>query len=98
MKNVLFISYDGMTDPLGQSQVIPYLAALTKYGYRFTILSCEKKDKYKLHKDEIENALKSLHIKWKPIPYHKNPPVLSSLYDVMMLKKTAKKLHDTTAV
>ncbi len=29
-KKVLFISYDGMTDQLGQSQVIPYLKALTK--------------------------------------------------------------------
>jgi hypothetical protein len=45
MKNILFISYDGMTDPLGQSQVIPYLSGLAEYGYRFTILTSEKKGK-----------------------------------------------------
>ncbi len=29
---VLYLSYDGMTDPLGQSQVIPYLVGLSKRG------------------------------------------------------------------
>ena len=29
-KQVLFISYNGMLDPLGQSQVIPYLKELSQ--------------------------------------------------------------------
>jgi glycosyltransferase involved in cell wall biosynthesis len=82
-----------MTDPLGQSQVIPYLTGLTAYGYQFTILSCEKKKRYFLHKDEIEKLLKSFPIKWFPIFYHKKPPVLSSVYDVYQLKKEAKQLY-----
>src|SRR5690348_4706195 len=93
MSNILFISYDGMTDPLGQSQVIPYLAGLSRHGYQFTILSCEKKERYFLHKDEIEKLLKSFAIKWFPIFYHKKPPVLSSVYDVYQLKKKAKQLY-----
>lgn len=93
MKKILFISYDGMTDPLGQSQVIPYLAGLTRYGYQFTILSCEKPEKFILHKTEVENFLKTFPIKWVPIPYHKKPPVISSIYDVYHLKKKAKQLH-----
>jgi hypothetical protein len=31
-----------MTDPLGQSQVLPYLTELSKQGYAITILSFEK--------------------------------------------------------
>jgi glycosyltransferase involved in cell wall biosynthesis len=93
MKKILFISYDGMTDPLGQSQVIPYLAGLTKYGYCFTILSCEKPKRYHLHKKYVEDLLKPYSIKWVPIPYHKQPAVLSSLYDVYQLKKRARLLH-----
>jgi len=92
-KNILFISYDGMTDPLGQSQVIPYLAGLTKYGYRFTILSCDKPQRYALHKHYVEKLLKPYPIKWVSIPYHKKPPVLSSVYDVVMLKRKARQLH-----
>lgn len=93
MKNILFISYDGMSDPLGQSQVIPYLAGLTKYEYKFTILSCEKPKRYHLQKNYVEDLLKPYPITWVPIPYHKNPAVLSSLYDVYQLKKKARLLH-----
>lgn len=93
MKNILFISYDGMTDPLGQSQVIPYLSGLTKFGYRFTILSCDKPEKYKENKKYVQDLIAGYPIEWVSIPYHKNPPVLSSIYDYRMLKKTAKQLH-----
>ena len=92
-KNILFISYDGMTDPLGQSQVIPYLAGLTAYGYGFTILSCDKPDKYLQQKEYVMDLLEPYSIKWISIPYHKNPPVLSSYYDFIMLKKKAKELY-----
>jgi glycosyltransferase involved in cell wall biosynthesis len=92
-KRILFISYDGMTDPLGQSQVIPYLAGLTKFGYTFTILSCDKPDKYAIHKEYVQKILEPFPIEWVSIPYHKNPPVLSSWYDYRMLRRTAEKLH-----
>ena len=92
-KNILFISYDGMTDPLGQSQVIPYLAGLTEYGFEFTILSCDKPDKFIAHKDYVLSLLKPFPIKWVSIPYHKNPPVLSSYFDFLILRKKAKQLY-----
>ena len=92
-KNILFISYDGMTDPLGQSQVIPYLAGLSNYGYRFTILSCEKRQRFAINKKNIETLLARYQIRWIPIFYHKRPPVISSLYDVVMLKRKARQLH-----
>jgi glycosyltransferase involved in cell wall biosynthesis len=92
-KKILFISYDGMTDPLGQSQVIPYLSNLSKYGYSFVILSCDKPEKYVAGKAYVEKLIAPFDIQWVSIPYHKKPPVLSSLYDFYILKKTAKKLH-----
>lgn len=93
MKKILFISYDGMTDPLGQSQVIPYLSGLVQFGYKFTILSCDKPDKYKANKEYVEKLLQGLPIEWVSIPYHKNPPVLSSMFDYQQLKNAAKQLH-----
>ena len=89
MKHILFISYDGMTDPLGQSQVIPYLSALTREGYRFTILSCDKAEKYRDNKTYVEKLLDSFPIRWVSIPYHKNPPVFSSVYDFFKLRNRA---------
>lgn len=95
MKHILFISYDGMTDPLGQSQVIPYLKGLTTYGYRFTILSCEKPERFNTYKNKIIQTLRFLPIEWVPLKYHKVPPVLSAIYDLRMLKKKAAQLHQS---
>src|SRR5215212_2224223 len=94
-KKILFISYDGLTDPLGQSQIIPYLAGLTKYNYDFTILSCDKPVLYKKNKEYVEKLISPYPIKWVSIPYHKNPPVLSSMFDLYLLKKKAKELYKT---
>jgi glycosyltransferase involved in cell wall biosynthesis len=90
---VLFISYDGMTDPLGQSQVIPYLAGLSEKGFQFHILSSEKKDLYRKNKDKISALLKSHHIEWHPTLYSKWPPVLSTLWDLRLLKRKAIRLQ-----
>ncbi|MEP6711014.1 MAG: glycosyltransferase [Ferruginibacter sp.] len=92
-KKVLFISYDGMTDPLGQSQVIPYLSGLSAFGYEFTILSCDKPEKFEENKDYVTQLIAPYPIKWVSLPYHKSPPVLSSMYDLHRLKHTVKKLQ-----
>ena len=92
MKRILYISYDGMTDPLGQSQVLPYLSALSSQNFRFTIISFEKKARLKKEKETIEAITAASAICWKPLPFTKNPPVLSKIYDRWKLKQEVKKL------
>ncbi len=93
-KNILFISHDGMTDPLGQSQVIPYLQGISRSGpYHFYILSLEKKVAYEKNKHIIEQSLIGYNITWVPLAYHNKPPIFSTLYDNFQLKKAATKLH-----
>lgn len=92
-KHILFLSYDGMTDPLGQSQVIPYLKGLCEYGYRFTIVSFDKPELYKLNKQAVEGMLEESEINWVSLPYHKSPPVISSIYDYYQMKRAAFHLH-----
>jgi glycosyltransferase involved in cell wall biosynthesis len=81
-KQVLYISYDGMTDPLGQSQVLPYLIGLSKKGYHFHLISFEKQHAYLENKDKINKILQENGISWYPLNYTKNPPVLSTIYDI----------------
>ena len=92
-KKVLFISYNGMTDPLGQSQVMPYLFNLAKDGYSITILSCEKKDRMEKDGEFIRNKIEQASLKWHPISFHDSIPVLSKIYDRYLLKKTAFELY-----
>jgi len=90
---ILYISYDGMTDPLGQSQVLPYLCALAKKNYSITLLSCEKPNKFAENKNIIEQICLTNGINWHPIPYTAKPPVLSTLLDLNKIRKTTKRLH-----
>ena len=82
-----------MTDPLGQSQVIPYLQGLAKAGFSIFLLSCEKEQVFQQNKLYVETLLDGYNIKWIPLNYTKNPPVLSTLLDIIKLKKAAKRIH-----
>ncbi len=92
-KSVLYVSYDGMTDSLGQSQVIPYLTVLSKNGYDIHILSAEKPEAYAKRKDFIGKLLSDNNIQWHPVPYTKKPPIVSTVKDVFRMKKEAHRLH-----
>lgn len=69
-KNTLYITFDGLSDPLGQSQILPYLISLAQQGYAITVLSCEKPAVLKIEKERIEEQIKHLPIEWKYIEYN----------------------------
>ncbi len=80
---VLYISYDGILEPLGQSQILSYLQGLNSSGIHFFLLSFEKKGF--LDRGCLKQTLHNLsqkNIRWRRLRYHKNPPVLSTLFDV----------------
>ena len=93
MTKVLFLSYDGMTDPLGQSQVIPYLAGLARRGFTIHLISFEKPERTEQHGETIRRLLHEAGIHWHPLAYTKRPPVLSTLWDVARLRRAARRLH-----
>jgi glycosyltransferase involved in cell wall biosynthesis len=93
MKKILYVSFDGMTDALGQSQVIPYMIGLTKLGHKVTILSCEKSIKLKEHGESIKTLLAKEGIDWEYHLFSTKPPLVSKFYDLYILKSKAKKLH-----
>jgi glycosyltransferase involved in cell wall biosynthesis len=90
---ILFVSYDGLTDPLGQSQVLPYLLNLSKLGYEITILSTEKEDNFYKNKELIASICNGSGIRWEYVFYTKNPPIISTIRDVFSLKKKARALQ-----
>lgn len=93
VKKVLYITYDGLTDPLGQSQILPYLKGLSQYGYRFTILSFEKKDRFQKEKTIIEQLTNESGIEWVPLSFTSQPPLLSKFYDAVKMKNKAAELQ-----
>ena len=45
--NHLFITYDGLLDPLGKSQILPYIISIKSPQRKINILSFEKKKELK---------------------------------------------------
>ena len=80
---------------MGQSQVLPYVAYLSKHGYRFTILSFEKKDRFNKERHIIEAIAKDSNIDWVPLTFTAKPPVLSKIYDRYRMWQTALRLYRT---
>jgi glycosyltransferase involved in cell wall biosynthesis len=91
--NILYLSYDGMTDPLGQSQVLPYLIGLTKAGLNFHIISFEKPKRFELHREHIQKICDENGIIWHPNSYTQKSPLVTTIWDVYRMKKLTKKLH-----
>ncbi|MDA9328763.1 glycosyltransferase [Flavobacteriales bacterium] len=90
---ILFISYDGLTDPLGQSQVLPYLIHLNRLNYEIHILSTEKNENFLNNKKVIESIVDKENLKWFYIEYTKTPPIFSTIKDVRSLNRRVRKLH-----
>ncbi|MEN9400288.1 MAG: hypothetical protein RL632_1391 [Bacteroidota bacterium] len=84
-----------MTDPLGQSQVLPYLVGLTKKGCQFHLISFEKQERFEKFESTIQQICDGAGIVWHPLSYTKKPPLLSTVYDVQRMKKMAHQLHKT---
>ena len=83
-RHILYITYDGLTDFLGQSQVLPYILGLEERGYRFSILSFEKSEKFDLNKKTIEDLITSRNINWYPKKYHKRFSILATVWDLIV--------------
>ena len=95
-RKVLYVSYNGMLDWLGQSQVIPYLRELSGAGVRFTLLSFERPSAFsseglaackKLKRELADNG-----IDWHWLRYHKRPSLLATSYDVLAGIRYASRL------
>tara|TARA_B110000008_G_scaffold272958_1_gene306460 strand:+ start:2437 stop:3630 length:1194 start_codon:yes stop_codon:yes gene_type:complete len=60
----LYFSYDGLLDPLGQSQIIPYVSAICSAGHSLTIVSYEKVERTKEQIKLMETKLQKIGVHW----------------------------------
>lgn len=82
-----------MTDPLGRSQVLPYLTGLAAKGHRITLLSLEKPPRFERTGGLIRQMCEEAGINWRPLPYRSSPPIVAGQWNVWRLGREAIKLH-----
>ena len=81
--HVLYITQTGLAEPLGRSQVIPYLSGLAALGTRFTVLSLERAADLASGASQEAAALMPSGTHWIPLTYHARPPLASTAFDVV---------------
>jgi len=78
-RRIVYVSYDGAGEPLGRSQVVAYLLRLAS-DHDITLISFEKDAE---GREELAAELAASGIAWVPLRYHRRPPVLSTIGDVL---------------
>ena len=80
---ILYISYDGMLEPLGQSQVLAYLERLAA-DRPIDLISFEKKADWadKAARKEVRDRCREAGIRWHPLRYHKSPSAAATAWDI----------------
>jgi len=80
---ILYISYDGMLEPLGQSQVLAYLERLSE-GRRIHLISFEKAADWNddERRSRLTQRIAGAGIHWHPLRYHKSPSAPATAYDI----------------
>jgi hypothetical protein len=82
---VLFVSYNSLIEPLGPTQILPYVCGLAQ-THEMTVLSFEKRvrsDEEDARDREATAQLLSDHgVRWIRLRYHKRPSVPATLFDI----------------
>lgn len=80
----LFVAYDGLMEPLGAAQVIPYILGLRSLGHRVSVLSFEKpEDLARSHRvQRTQMRLKAGGVDWIRQRYHRRPSLPATAWDV----------------
>ena len=79
---VLYITYDGLLDPLGSSQILPYVKGISKHQDEVVIMSFEKSERLLHGKDALLSDLRNYSITWKPLLFTKGLGLLGKLMDL----------------
>ncbi len=84
VRRVLYVSYDGMEEPLGRSQVLPYLEGLVARGHHVELLSFEKPGVPLWFRRRLASGIVSTRLR-----YHHRPSVPATALDMAAGAATA---------
>ena len=80
---VLYLSYDGLMEQLGQSQILPYLRGLA-VGRNIILVTYEKSDDLddSVRRAKFVDETCKAGIRWIPLRYHRTPSAIATAYDL----------------
>ncbi len=78
----LFITYDGLLDALGGSQILPYIKGIAAKQGGMVVLSFEKSNRLEHGQSAMTLELQRFAIHWKPLRFTSGFGVLGKLWDM----------------
>lgn len=84
-EKIIYISYNGALDPIMESQGLCYIYGLIEKGYKFILLTFERKERLSdiwLLNDK-KNKLAGAGIDWQFLRYHKGGSILITGFDII---------------
>lgn len=84
-QSVLFATYDGLLDPLGGSQVLPYLYGIREHEKRLHIVSFEKPSRFADGASELQAELAARGIGWTPLRFTARLGKVGKLWDLLRM-------------
>ena len=84
-RRVLYISYNSLIEPLGPTQILPYVLALSK-AFELTVLSFDKavrsRDEDARDTAATAERLSAHGVAWFRLRYHRRPSVPATAFDI----------------
>ena len=94
--NVVYVTYDGLLNQLGATQVLPYVEGLADRGVAFTLISFEKRERDSADaRAALAQRLAARRIRWIPLRYRKRPRVPATLLDSIVGMHAVRGAHQT---
>ena len=95
-RDILYVTHNGITDHIGQSQIAPYCMALAERGHGIHIVSAEKPGR-----DDLTAKYRKLFddrgIGWSTVTYHNRPQVIAQLWDIVQMRLLADRVAGAEA-
>lgn len=93
MSGTLFITYDGLSDPLGGSQILPYLRGIATHHGPVHLLSFEKPARLAERRAALEAQVARDGIGWTPVSFTSRLGKAGKAWDLARMHAHAAALH-----
>jgi glycosyltransferase involved in cell wall biosynthesis len=81
---IFYLTHNGLTEPLGRRQVLPYVVGLASRGFEITVLSFEKRETASCAAvARIEAIAAAAGVRWIPLRYHNHPRLLGTSLNIL---------------
>ena len=86
MSNTLYLTRNGLLEPLGQSQVFAYLRGLSNH-YKVTLISYEKSEDFKdaARMARARADCEAYGFRWLPQRFHRKPPIIAPALSMLRM-------------